>query len=98
MASQHKVDFKLPKKRREEHAKSKEYRDAYDDEKQLYLLAESLRKIRKQKRYTQGKLAKIIGMKQQEISRIEKGYPDVKVGTLRKIAHGVGKKLILKLG
>jgi len=71
------ADFALPKKRRKEHAKSKEYRDAYEDEKQLYFFAESLRKARLKKHYTQKDLADKAGMKQQEVSRIEKGYQEV---------------------
>jgi len=92
------VDYEIYEKRRKEHAKNADYRRAYAEEEQMFMLAEEIRKYRSKKHYTQKQLADKVGMKQQEISRIEKGDQNSKIETLSKIAHGVGKRLILKLG
>ncbi len=46
---------------------------------------------------TQGELAKRIGISQQIISRIEKGYNDMRLLTLEKIAQGLNKKVNIEL-
>ena len=91
------VDTEIYEKSRKKYFKDKEFRKAYESERVLFMLSEEIRKYRKLKHYSQKELAKRAGMKQQEISRIESGYPDAKVSTLIKIAAGMGRHLELKI-
>ena len=78
--------------------KNNEIRKDYENEWLLNEFARELQAEREKKHISQADLAKKTGMKQQEVSRIERGDQNAKVETLRKLADGVGKKLIVKLG
>lgn len=88
----------LFEKQMKEYMKNPEFKEAYETEWMLHEFAEQLASERKKKHITQKGLAKKTGMKQQEVSRIERGDQNAKVGTLLRLANGVGKKLIVKLG
>jgi ribosome-binding protein aMBF1 (putative translation factor) len=88
----------LFEKRLKEYMKNPEFKEAYETEWMLHEFAEQLAFERKKKHMTQKGLAKKTGMKQQEVSRIERGDQNAKVATLMRLAGGVGKKLIVKLG
>jgi ribosome-binding protein aMBF1 (putative translation factor) len=88
----------LFEKQMKEYMKNPEFKEAYETEWMLHEFAEQLAFERKKKHITQKGLAKKTGMKQQEVSRIERGDQNAKVGTLLRLASGVGKKLIVKLG
>ena len=60
-------------------------------------LAQQIRKIRVQLGYTQGDIAKKLGVIQQYISRIESGHENVSVDTLRRIAGALSRRLLIKL-
>ena len=60
-------------------------------------LAQQIKKIRLRLGYTQKDIAKKLGVNQQYISKIENGRENVSVDTLRKIAHTLGKRLIIRL-
>lgn len=91
------VDFELPEKRRKEHKKKPGYDKAYNSEKLMYLMAETLHEERLKHHFTQKKLANRAGLKQQEISRLEKGDANATIKTLFKVAQGMGKKLVIKI-
>lgn len=91
------VDFGLYKKRVKEHKKNAEYIKAYNAEKMMYAMAETLQEERQKHHFTQKKLAQMSGLKQQEISRLEKGDANATIKTLYKVAQGMGKKLVIKL-
>jgi ribosome-binding protein aMBF1 (putative translation factor) len=78
--------------------KDDEIRAEYENELLLNEFAAGIQKEREKLHLSQAQLAKKTGMKQQEVSRIEKGDQNAKVETLLKLASGVGKKLIVKLG
>jgi len=78
--------------------KDPEIRKEYENEWLLNEFAQELQSEREKKHLSQAQLAKKAGMKQQEVSRIEKGDQNAKVETLRKLADGVGRRLIVKLG
>ena len=90
-------DRKAYKKMFDAYMKDNEIKD-YENEWLLNEFARELQAEREKKNISQADLAKKTGMKQQEVSRIERGDQNAKVETLRKLADGVGKKLIVKLG
>ena len=91
------IDYDLYKKRAGEHAKNAEYRKSYNAEKMMYAMAETLQEERLKHHFTQKILAQKSGLKQQEISRLEKGDANATIKTLFKVAQGMGKKLVIKL-
>jgi len=70
------------------------FKKAYEGYDMSVRIAVQIAKIRESLGMTQARLAKLVGTKQQVISRIENG-DDINptVGTLEKIAHALGKKL-----
>ena len=91
-------DRKAYKKMFDAYMKDDEIRKDYENEWLLNEFARELQAEREKKNISQADLAKKTGMKQQEVSRIERGDQNAKVETLRKLADGVGKRLIVKLG
>jgi len=91
------IDYDTRKKRHEEDMKDFEYKEAYEEELALYTLAEEIRELRHKKHYTQKDLAEKAGIKQQEISRIEKGGQNITIGMLNKIAKGMGKRVKISI-
>lgn len=61
------------------------------------LIGNEIRKIRKQKALSQIELAKKIGVSQQIISRIERGYENISIVTLKKITNALDVKVDLNL-
>ena len=91
-------DRRSYKKMFDTYMKDDEIRKEYENEWLLHEFAEALQNEREKQHMSQTQLAKKTGMKQQEVSRIEKGDQNAKVETLLKLANGVGKHLIVKLG
>jgi DNA-binding XRE family transcriptional regulator len=91
------IDYEAHERLRKEFEKSPAYRKAYEAEKLMYEVAESLQEERLKHHFTQKKLAQKSGLKQQEISRLEKGDSNATIKTLLKIAQGMGKKLVIKI-
>lgn len=60
-------------------------------------LGNKIRKIRKRKALSQIELAKKIGVSQQIISRIERGYENISIITLKKITDALDAKIDLNL-
>ena len=78
--------------------KNKEAQAGYAEAEALYEFVEELKKIMKKKHMTYYAVAKNAGIKHQIIARVLNGADNAEVSTLSKLAHGVGKKLVLKLG
>ena len=60
-------------------------------------LSEQIRDIRMKLGWTQGDIAKKLGVIQQYISKIETGRENVSVDTLARIADAFNKKLVIEL-
>ena len=61
-----------------------------------YQLMMMVLKARNEQTLTQADLAERTGLRQSNISRIEKGQAMPSITTLSKIAHGLGKQLQIK--
>lgn len=75
--------------------KDKQYQRYYREAAQMLDLAIALSDLRKKKRLSQARLAKKAGMPQSQISRIESGDSDVRIGTLSRVAAALDKKIQL---
>ncbi|MCM1224183.1 MAG: helix-turn-helix domain-containing protein [Lachnospiraceae bacterium] len=62
----------------------------------VFLLADSLMKIRDQAGMTQKQLAEATGIYQADISKIERGLGNPSISTLKRLAEGMGAKLKLE--
>jgi len=82
----------------EEYKRSLEFRKAYDREVLNLKIAYRVMQLRKERQLTQGQLARMIGTKQQTISRIEdsKNFR-ISIRTLVKIASALKAKLSIDL-
>ncbi len=71
-----------------------EARDAYENELNLFLIGEAIKRTRIEKNLTQEALGKLIGVQKAQISRIENGK-NLTLSTISKIfkAMGVSAKL-----
>lgn len=68
-------------------------RDQFEEEAEVFILAERLKEERLKAGLTQEQLAERIGTKKSYISRIENGKCDVQLSTLHKIFRGLGKRI-----
>jgi len=75
--------------------KDKKFQRYYREATQMIDLSIALYTLRKKKRLSQGSLAKKAGMPQSQISRIESGDSDVRIGTLSRVAAALDKKIQL---
>ena len=91
------IDTETYRKMRAADEKNPEYKKAYAAEKLLYEIAEGLHEERLKHNFTQKQLAEKSGLKQQEISRLEKGDANSTIKMLNKVAQGMGKKLVIKI-
>jgi len=69
------------------------FKKEWDDGELEYRLMMLLLKERNEQQLTQSELAERTGIRQSNISRIEKGQVLPSLSTLNKIAHGLGKQL-----
>lgn len=79
-----------------EQMKDPEFKREYDALRPEYEIVKAIIRGRQEGQITQKQLAKKIGMRQSNISRIEHGQSDPKLSTLKKIAAGLGKELHLE--
>ena len=75
--------------------RTKEYKQAYVEEKARLALAEQIRAEREKKRLTQTAMARRADMPQSVIARIESGEHSISVDTLARVAHALGKKVTI---
>lgn len=78
--------------------KNKEFREAYEAETLRSIFAEELMGARKRRHLTQQKLAKMVNMPQQEISRIEKGEQNITTDMLGRLIAGMQAKIQIHIG
>ena len=76
--------------------KNSEFKKEWDSHELEYQLMMMVLKARNDQNLTQSELAERTGLRQSNISRIEKGQAKPSLATLCKIAHGLGKRLEIK--
>ena len=79
-----------------EQMKDSAFKAAWDDGELEHQLQMLVLKARSEQNLTQSELAERTGIRQSNISRIEKGQAMPSISTLNKIAHGLGKQLQIK--
>ncbi|WP_075580644.1 helix-turn-helix domain-containing protein [Acidaminococcus massiliensis] len=79
-----------------EQMKNPTFKKEWDKSEMEYQLMMMVLKARSEQKLTQSELAQRTGIRQSNISRIEKGQAMPSIATLCKIAHGLGKKLEIK--
>jgi DNA-binding XRE family transcriptional regulator len=79
-----------------EQMKNPTFKKEWDKSEMEYQLMMMILKARSEQKLTQSELAQRTGIRQSNISRIEKGQAMPSIATLCKIAHGLGKKLEIK--
>lgn len=73
-----------------------EFKKEWDNSELEYQLMMMILKARNEQHLTQSELAERTGIRQSNISRIEKGQALPSISTLCKIARGLGKQLQIK--
>ena len=73
-----------------------EFKKEWDENELEYQLMMMILKARNEQNLTQSELAERTGIRQSNISRIEKGQALPSISTLCKIARGLGKRLQIK--
>lgn len=73
------------------------FAEGYENGYQEFLVGVLLREARKGAGVTQEELANAIHTKKSVISRMENKASDARVSTLRKVAHALGKDLVIEL-
>lgn len=80
----------------DEQLQNPEFKKEWDENELEYQLMMMILKARNEQNLTQSELAERIGIRQSNISRIEKGQALPSISTLCKIARGLGKRLQIK--
>lgn len=80
----------------DEQLQNPEFKKEWDENELEYQLMMMILKARSEQNLTQSELAERTGIRQSNISRIEKGQALPSISTLCKIAHGLGKRLQIK--
>ena len=80
----------------DEQLQNPEFKKEWDENELEYQLMMMLLKARNEQNLTQSELAERTGIRQSNISRIEKGQALPSISTLCKIARGLGKRLQIK--
>ena len=79
-----------------EQLQNPEFKKEWDKNELEYQLMMMILKARNEQNLTQSELAERTGIRQSNISRIEKGQALPSISTLCKIARGLGKRLQIK--
>ncbi len=80
----------------DEQLQNPEFKKEWDENELEYQLMVMILKARNEQNLTQSELAERTGIRQSNISRIEKGQALPSISTLCKIARGLGKRLQIK--
>ena len=80
----------------QEQLKKTTFKNEWDQGELEYQLMMMILKARNEQHLTQSELAERTGIRQSNISRIEKGQSLPSISTLNKIAHGLGKQLEIR--
>lgn len=81
----------------DEELKDPEFKRLYKESAVKWHVAMQIVEARQKANMTQGELARQIGDRQQNVSRIESGEQNVTIGTLNKIAKAVGGQLVVRI-
>ena len=74
-------------------------RDDFENQSQLFIIAELLKAARKEAHLTQKQLADKVGTRQDYISRLERGRGDIPLATLLQVfEQGLGRKIRFEIG
>ena len=73
--------------------KDPEFANNYDEGYKNFKIGAVLKQSRIEKGYTQEQLAKLLNTKKTAISRIENHAEDIRLSTLEKIVHALGKDM-----
>ena len=71
---------------------SKEQRKRIEQKTQYLIAAMELRRLRKEAKISQERLAKKMDVKREFVSRLESGNQNITLGTLHRIARALGKE------
>jgi DNA-binding XRE family transcriptional regulator len=77
--------------------KNKEVQDELKKNEAEYKIIEDVIMARKERNLTQKELAELIGTRQSNISRFERGNYNPTIDFLNKMAHAVGKQLEVRI-
>ncbi len=80
-----------------EQLKDENFAKAWEDTELEYQIKKMLINARLEQNLTQKELAEKSGIRQSNISRIEKGVCTPTLGTLKELARGLGKKLKIEM-
>ena len=80
----------------DEQLQNPDFKKEWDENELEYQLMMMILKARNEQNLTQSELAERTGIRQSNISRIEKGQALPSISTLCKIARGLGKQLQIK--
>lgn len=80
----------------DEQLQNPDFKKEWDENELEYQLMMMILKARNEQNLTQSELAERTGIRQSNISRIEKGQALPSISTLCKIARGLGKRLQIK--
>lgn len=83
----------VKKRKKKDAAFAKNYDDGYRD----FKIGVVLRQAREKAGLTQEQVAKKLHTKKSAISRIENHAEDIRLSTLEKFAHAIGKKITVKI-
>ena len=93
-------EIKRAKKMRDEYVneqmKDPDFKKEWDENEARYQLMMMVLRARNEEQLTQSELAERTGLRQSNISRIEKGQSMPSIATLAKIAQGLGKRLEIR--
>ena len=79
-----------------EQMKDPDFKKEWDENEARYQLMMMALRARNEEQLTQSELAERTGLRQSNISRIEKGQSMPSIATLAKIAQGLGKRLEIR--
>lgn len=77
--------------------RDKTFARGYDEGYEQFKIGAMLKQVREKAGLTQEELARKLKTKKTAISRIENHAEDIKLSTLEKVAHVLGKRLELKI-
>lgn len=79
-----------------EQMKNPDFKKEWDENESRYQLMRMVLRARNEEHLTRSELAERTGLRQSNISRIEKGQSMPSIATLAKIAQGLGKRLEIR--
>ena len=79
-----------------EQMKDPDFKKEWDENEVRYQLMMMVLRARNEEQLTQSELAERTGLRQSNISRIEKGQSMPSIATVAKIAQGLGKRLEIR--